>query len=347
MRRNLAVLGTGSIGSCVGADLTKAGHNAVLIDQWPAHIEAMKINGLRIVMTSSGAELHTPVRALHLCEVCALRDQFDIVFLTAKSYDTHWMVEFIKPHLKLDGVLVSLQNSLNDEWIAPLIGYERDMGGVVELSAKMFEPGLVKRNTDHSRTWFALGELHGRMTPRVEEVAEILRAVGKTEVTTNIWGAKWTKLVVNCMFMAICGILGILDWEVTQNPQLLELCIRLGKESMQVGTTLGYRLEPIFGLSPEDFLGSTDEVLKKNLMALISHIGKESLNCILQDHMKGRRSEVEFLNGLVVRKGREAKVPTPLNEAIASLDRQVEQGTLKPDQSNLPMLEKLIARPSS
>jgi 2-dehydropantoate 2-reductase len=63
--------------------------------------------------------------------------------------------------------------------------------------------------------------------------------------------------------------------------------------------------------------------------------------------MKGRRSEVEFLNGLVVRKGREAKVPTPLNEAIASLDRQVEQGTLKPDQSNLPMLEKLIARPSS
>jgi 2-dehydropantoate 2-reductase len=106
------------------------------------------------------------------------------------------------------------------------------------------------------------------VTPRVEEVAEILRAVGKTDVTTNIWGAKWTKLVVNCMFMAICGILGILDWEVTQNPQLLELCIRLGKESMQVGTTLGYRLEPIFGLSPEDFLGSTDEVLKKNLMAL-------------------------------------------------------------------------------
>jgi 2-dehydropantoate 2-reductase len=330
MRRDLAVLGTGSIGSCVGADLTKAGHNAVLIDQWPAHIEAMKINGLRIVMTRSGAELHTPVRALHLCEVCALRDQFDIVFLTAKSYDTGWMVEFIKPHLKPDGVLVSLQNSLNDEWIAPLIGYERDIGGVVELSAKMFEPGLVKRNTDHSRTWFALGELHGRVTPRVEEVAEILRAVGKTDVTTNIWGAKWTKLVVNCMFMAICGILGILDWEVTQNPQ-----------------PLGYRLEPIFGLSPEDFLGSTDEVLKKNLMALISHIGKESLNCILQDHMKGRRSEVEFLNGLVVRKGREAKVPTPLNEAIASLDRQVEQGTLKPDQSNLPMLEKLIARPSS
>lgn len=347
MNGNMAILGTGSIGSCVGADLTKGGHNVVLIDQWPAHIEAMKAQGLRIFMTSSGEELHTPVQAIHICEVCTLQHQFDIVFLTAKSYDTRWMVEFIKPYLKRDGVLVSLQNSLNDEWIAPIIGYERDIGGVVELSAKMFEPGLVKRNTDHSHTWFALGELHGRVTPRVQEVAEILRAVGKTEVTTNIWGAKWTKLVLNCMFMAICGILGILDWEVTQNPQLLELCIKLGKESMHVGTTLGYRLEPIFGLSVEDFLGSTDEVLKKTLMALISTIGKKSLNCILQDHLKGRRSEVEFLNGLVVRKGREAKVPTPLNEAITSLDKQIEQGMLKPDRSNLPLLEKLIAPRSS
>ena len=343
----MAILGTGSIGSCVGADLTKAGHNVVLIDQWPAHIEAMKAHGLRIVMTSSGEELHTPVRAVHLCELCTLHRQFDVVFLTAKSYDSRWMVEFIKPYLKPDGVLVSLQNSLNDEWIAPIIGYERDIGGVVELSAKMFEPGLVKRNTDHSRTWFALGELHGRVTRRVEEIAQTLSAAGKTEVTTNIWGAKWTKLVVNCMFMAICGILGILDWEVTQNPQVWELCIKLGKESMQVGTTLGYQLEPIFGLNAEDFMGSTDEVLKKNLMVLISHIGKESLNCILQDHMKGRRSEVELLNGLVVTKGHEAKVPTPLNEAIASLDKQIEQGTLKPDLANLPMLEELIAPTSS
>ncbi len=342
MNRDLAVLGTGSIGSCVGADLTRAGHDVVLIDQWPAHVEAMKAHGLRIIMTSSGEALQTPVQALHLCEVCALRRQFDIIFLAAKSYDTHWMVEYIKPYLKPNGVLVSLQNSLNDEWIAPMIGYERDMGSVVELSAKMFEPGLVKRNTDHSRTWFALGELHGRVTPRVEEMAQILGTAGKTEVTTNIWGAKWTKLVVNCMFMAICGILGIFDWEVTRNPQLLDLCIKLGKESMEVGTTLGYRLEPIFGLNAEDFLGSSDEVLKKNLMVLISHIGKESLNCILQDHIKGRRSEVELLNGLVVRKGKEANVPTPLNEAIASLDKQVEQGTLKPDLSNLALLEKLI-----
>ena len=343
MDRNIAVLGVGANGSSIGADLTKAGYNVLLIDQWPAHVEAMKAHGLRIVMPAE--ELRTPVEAIHLCEVCTLQQQFDIVFLVAKSYDTCWMVEFIKPYLKPDGVLVSLQNSLNDEWIAPIIGYNRDIASAVELSSEIFEPGLVKRNTDHARTWYGLGELHGRVTPRLEEVSQILSVSGRTEISTNIWGAKWTKLTVNCMIMAVSSILGGSFHEISEYPKLLELYIKLGRESMQVGTTLGYRLEPLFGLKAEDFLGSTDEVLKKHLVTLFSHSGGEKVKIIysmLQDHIKGRRSEIDFVNGLVVGKGQEAKVPTPLNEAVTSLIHQIEQGTLKPGLSNLTMLEKLI-----
>lgn len=340
MDKNIAILSTGAIGSSVGADLTKAGYDVTLIDQWPAHVEAMKAHGLQITMPEG--ELHTPVQAIHLCELRSLQRQFDIVFLTAKSYDTCWMVELIKPYLKADGMLVSIQNSLNDEWIAPSIGYHRDIASAFELSAKMFEPGSVKRNTDYAHTWFALGELHGRVTPRLQEIAHILSVVGVTEMTTNIWGAKWTKLTLNCMFMGVCGILGILDWQVTQYPQLFRICIKLGRESLEVGTTLGYRLEPLFGSSAEDFLGITDEVLEKSLMTLLSHVGKEALNCILQDHIKGRRSEVEYLNGLVVKKGQEANVPTPLNEAVSALTKQIEQGIIKPSLSNLKILEDLI-----
>lgn len=95
MGKRVAVLGTGAIGSCIGADLTKAGEEVVLIDQWPAHIEAMKSRGLRVIMAEG--ELHTPVRAMHCCEVCSLQQPFDIVFLAAKSYDTCWMVQLIKP----------------------------------------------------------------------------------------------------------------------------------------------------------------------------------------------------------------------------------------------------------
>jgi len=340
MEREMAILGTGAIGSSIGADLTRAGYNVLLIDQWPAHVEAMKANGLRVIMPEE--EVHTPVQGIHLCEVASLKKEFDVVFLTAKSYDTCWMVHFIKPYLKPTGVIVSIQNSLNDEWIAPMIGYERDIASVIELSAEIFEPGVVRRNTDHLRTWLALGELHGRVTPRVREIANILSAAGRTEISTNIWGAKWTKLAVNCMVQAVAGVLGIFDWEITQNPKVLELCIKLGRECFQVGTALGYRLEPIFGMTAEELVGSTDEVLKKNLVTLISHVGRKARNSVLQDHLKGRRSEVEFMNGLVVKKGQEAGAPTPLNQEITSITKKIEEGILKPSLENLAMLEGLI-----
>jgi len=341
MMENMAVLGTGAIGSSVGADLTEAGYDVTLIDQWPAHVEAMKSDGLRVTMTDM--DLHTPVTAIHLCEVCALSDPFDIVFLTAKSYDSRWMAEFIKPYLKPDGVLVSLQNSLNDEWIAPIVGVTRDVGCVVELSAEIFEPAVVQRNTTRTGTWFGPGELHGRVTKRLEKIASILSCVGKTDITTNIWGAKWTKLIANCMLQAPIGILGLYEQEAARIPQVFDFCVQLGREAMAVGSALGFETEAIYGLSAEEFMGSTDEVLKKNLQTLISHMGEAARNSVLQDHVKGRYSEVDYLNGLVVEKGKEAGVPTPLNAAVTSVTKQIQFGKLQPDPSNLALLSDMMA----
>ena len=341
MDKKMAVLGTGAIGSSIGADLTKAGYDVVLIDQWPAHVEAMKTEGLRVTMPDE--ELQTPVTAMHICDVCSLNYQFDIVFLTAKSYDSCWMTEFIKPYLKPDGFLVSLQNSLNDELIAPIIGPTRDVGCVIELSAEIFEPARVKRNTTHAGTWFAPGELHGRVTDRVNDVADILSCVGKTEVTTNIWGAKWTKLVANTMLQAPIGLLGLREMEATDIPEVFDFCIQLGREALAVGTALGYTIEAIYGLSAEEFKGSTDEVLKKNLLTLVAHIGKEARNSVLQDHLKDRYSEVDQLNGLVVKKGKEAGIPTPLNEAVTALTKRIQSGDLKPERANLELLNKLMS----
>lgn len=139
-----------------------------MIDQWPAHVEAMKAGGLHVV-TPDG-ELHTPVRAYHLCEACSLNPRFDVVLLAAKSYDSCWMVEFIKQYLKPDGVVVSVQNSLNDEWIAPIVGITRDIGCVIDLSAEIFTPGTVQRNTTRAKTWFGLGA--GEFIGSTDEVLE-------------------------------------------------------------------------------------------------------------------------------------------------------------------------------
>jgi len=168
----------------------------------------------------------------------------------------------------------------------------------------------------------------------LKEVAEILSHAGRVDMTTNIWGAKMSKLVVNTMISGACGIFGLRDWELINRPELVEISIRLGRESLRVGTTLGYNMEPIFGMNAQDLLGSTDDVLKKSLITLVSHIGKEARSMIYQDLLKKRRTEIDYINGLVVKKGKEGGVETPFNAKVAELINQIESGALEPDVSN-------------
>src|SRR5688500_15655858 len=111
--KKIAVLGAGAMGSSVSADLTRAGHDVTVIDQWPAQVEAMQAKGVRIQMTDGVVE--TLINALHLCELASSNLEFDIVFLTVKSNDHRWMVELIKPYLKPDGVPTAIQNGMNDD----------------------------------------------------------------------------------------------------------------------------------------------------------------------------------------------------------------------------------------
>src|SRR3954464_4421794 len=193
MSRKIAVLGAGAIGSSVSADLTHAGLDVTVIDQWPAQVEAMQAHGLRIQMRDR--ELRVPVRALHLCDLASARLEFDFVFLAVKSNDHRWLTEFIKPYLKPDGALVPVQNGFNDDSIASIVGRNRVVGCALELSAEIFNPGLVKRNTAPETTWFGIGELDGFATPRLKEIAKIMGNVGTVELTGNIYSTKWTKLV--------------------------------------------------------------------------------------------------------------------------------------------------------
>ena len=169
-------------------------------DAWAAHVEAMKAGGLKVVLPEQ--ELHAAVRALHICEVSVQAPQFDIVLLAAKSHDSRWLAQFIKPYLKSDGVLVCVQNSLNDEWVAPIIGYTRDIGCTIELSAEVFTPGIIQRNTDHQKTWFGLGELNGRITPRLRRVHQLLSHSVTPHLTDNIYGYLWAKQIDSSLLYA-------------------------------------------------------------------------------------------------------------------------------------------------
>lgn len=340
MKRKIAVLGCGAIGSSASADLIEAGYDVTVIDHWPAHVEAMKGNGLHVRMKDR--EVKVPVRALHLCDLASANLHFDIVLLAPKSNDARWMAEFIRPWLKADGVVVGLQNGMNDDAIASIIGRERTLGCVVELQAELFTPGEIQRNTTRTGTWFAVGELDGAYTPRVREIESIMKKVGRCDVTNNIYGAKWTKLIANTMTMGPFGLLGLRNFESAALPGMFEVSVKLGKESLAVGTALGYRIEPVFGLRADEFAGTGEENLVTAMKTLMSHVGG-GRTAPIHDHLKGRVSEMEYIPGVVSKKGRELGIPTPFNDAVVEIDRLINSGAIRMDASNFELLRKKVA----
>jgi 2-dehydropantoate 2-reductase len=288
-------------------------------------------------------DIKVSIRACHLCDLASANLEFDIVLLAVKSYDHRWMAEFIKPYLKADGVLVGVMNGMNDDSIASIVGRNRTVGCALELSAEIFTPGLVQRNTTHQGTWFAVGELDGLYTPRVKEIQSILSHVARCDVTGNIYGAKWTKLIANTMTMGPHGLLGLRNGEAAVLPGMADIAASIGRESLAVGSALGYRIEPIFGLRADEFAGSSDENLATTRNALMQHVGGRSRTAPIHDHIKGRKSEMEFISGLVTKKGKELGIPTPCNDAVVEIDRQINRGQVKMDRSNFELLKTKVA----
>jgi len=341
MIKRIAILGSGAIGSVVGGLLTKAGHDVTLVDQWPEHIDAMKKIGLRLSGTCG--EHLVPVRALQLHELQSVDTPFDAIFLAVKSYDTDWAAQLATQYLTPDGVVVDFQNGINDERVAAVAGRERTLGCVIAISAGMYEAGHAIR-TDTGQVGFYVGELDGRDTPRAQELARLLSGVALTKVTTNLWGQRWSKLAVNCMGNALAGLSGLGSAELRLEPGPRRVSIQLGAEVVRVGRAHGHTIEPLIG--GIDAQRVVEAAEGRGLAEVEADLAAEAKRrtggrpSLLQDVMKQRRTEVDFLNGHVSAEGRKKGVPTPFNDAIVAAVHAHPVGRLTPSPKNL---EPLIA----
>jgi 2-dehydropantoate 2-reductase len=340
----IGIIGAGAIGSVVGGLLTKAGHDVTLIDQWPDHVEAMKKVGLRLSGTCG--EHLIPVKALHIHEAQSIGEPFDAVFIAVKSYDTDWATHLGVSYLKPGGVVVDFQNGINDERVAAVAGKERTLGCVITISAGMYEAGHAMR-TDRGTVGFKIGEHDGADTRRARDMVAAMNAVAPTRLTTNLWGERWSKLAVNCMANPLAGLSGLGSAEVRTEREPSLIAIHVAAEVILVGRAAGYEVEPIYSITAQRFVDAAqgrglEEVRADMAADARSRTGGRP--SMLQDVMKGRRTEIDHLNGYVVAQGKRLGVATPFNEAVVEAVHRHGVGTLKPDRKNLEPLARLLPR---
>ena len=339
--KRIAIIGAGGIGGNVGGALSHAGFDVTLIDQWPEHIEAIKRDGLTVTRLEDS--LHARPRALHIHEVQQCATPFDYVFVSVKAYDTEWATILMRPHLANDGAFVDFQNGINDETVAAIVGRENTLGAIVVIGAACYEPGTVVR-TDNNPIGFKIGELDGKDSTRAQALASMLGHVAKSGVTTNLWGERWSKLMINTMNNGVAGLTGWGTSEVRELPEPRRVGIQLGAETVLVAKALGYELEPVLNVDPDALVDAARGRNVQEVEASIAAAGKFAVGgrpSLLQDTLKGRRTEIEHLNGLVSAKGREVGVPTPFNDRIVEVVNALGVGFTPAPEHLKPLTDML------
>jgi 2-dehydropantoate 2-reductase len=344
MRKRIAVVGSGAVGGYLGGHLARTGNDVTLIDAWPEHIEAIRREGLHLSGTSDEETCTVKVPTMHITEVQSLSKQrpVDIAVICSKSYDTEWSTMLIRPYLSAEGFVVSAQNSINEETIARVVGWGRTVGCIVgnNFGVDLYAPGHVRRTMprDFNVKSIYVGETHGRVTQRVRELHEMLALIDGADVTTNLWGVRWSKLCVNGMRNGVSAATGMSGNERDGHDIIRRVVIRLAGEAIRVGRALGYELERITGIEPSRLLAASDgdaaalAEVEAHMKAQATSQGRSNFQrpSMAQDMQKGRRTEIGELNGFIVQKAKEARCSAPTHERLVDIVRRVESGDLKP-----------------
>src|SRR5712675_106995 len=329
MGRKIAIVGAGAVGGYAGAHMVQAGEDVTFIDPWPEHVEHMRKHGLRVTHAKDVAEFSVPVRALHVTDAQRLAKEtpVDVAFVCMKSYDTAWATMLIRQYLAPDGFVVSLQNCMNEETIAGIVGWGKTLGCIASsITVNLPEPGHIHRGAGKggaAHTVFRAGEVHGRTTQRAEEIC---------------------RLVAYAMGNGLSACTGLPGGQMLQSEPIRRFSTRLGSEAIRVGQAHGYQLEEILHLAPETIAraGEGDETAMQSCDEQRfkdgKHTSSEQRPSMGQDMQKGRRTEIEFLNGFVVREGEKVGLSCTANAVLTDIVKRVERNELSPDPRHITEL---------
>jgi 2-dehydropantoate 2-reductase len=338
--KRIVVVGAGAIGGYTGGSLAHNGFDVTLIDPWPEHIETIRRDGLSLEGISPEESVVAHPKTLHLTEAQHLAKErpIDIAFISMKSYDTEWATTMIRQYLAPTGYVVSLQNCINEERIAGIVGWGRTVGAIAAiLSAELYAPGKIRRTgakNPPGHEVYRVGEVHGRITARIEELGAMIQTIDTCKVTDNLWGERWSKLCVNGMHNGVSAASGLSGNAMRQDDRIRQVIIKLGGEAVRIGQAQGYRLEDIAGqdaeklaLASEGNRAALDEVESLMLALRNSQQRSEAQRPSMgQDMQKGRRTEIDFINGVIVEKGREIGRAAPTHEKLIAAVKRVELG---------------------
>ena len=338
MSRN-AIYGAGSLGTVLGAYITKNGGQVDLINRNKAHVEILNTKGAKIIGT---VDMTVPVKAITPEE---MEGKYDVIVLLTKQLFNKDVVTMLKDFLSENGVIVTLQNGIPEPGIAEIVGANHTMGCAVEWGAALIEPGVCELTSAPDSLSFHMGKLEGITDEQVKMVKDLLELMCPVHEEENLMGARWSKLLINATFSGLGTVVGGVFGDVSEDKDAQKVAIRCMKECIDVGHATGTEFAPVQG---------------KNIVGLFYYKGalKRALGCkllpiamkkhrliepsMLQDLKKGKPCEIDAINGVVCEFGRKHNIPTPINDKIVEIIKKIQNGELKAEKANIRLFDDIL-----
>ncbi|MEE4312649.1 MAG: 2-dehydropantoate 2-reductase [candidate division KSB1 bacterium] len=334
----IVVIGAGAVGGVIAAYLSRDKYDVELVCKHKENVEAILNNGLR-VQGLKGDVIAYPLAVL---DVSQISERPDIVFLATKAHDVEEVTRALIPYLHEDTMVVPLQNGICEDKVANIVGRSRTVGCVVEWGSTLTGPGRMEVTSDGR---FIIGELNNTNTHRLILLKSVLDRIFPVVVTDNIYGALYSKLIVNSCITTLGAITGLNLGDMLKMTAAREIFLKTFSEAVSVTRAAGIRLEKIGDrLNPYDIELNHDEkksklslsLLKKNIIIILMGLKYRKLkSSSLQSLERGRSTEVDSLNGHIVDMAKQLHVPVPMNLRLISMVKDIENDKRKSDPDNL------------
>jgi 2-dehydropantoate 2-reductase len=327
----ICIYGAGAIGTVLGAFLTKAGIDVDLVTRNQSHILSLKKNGAKIIGT---VNFEVPVRALLPSE---MKDKYDWIFLMTKQQDNDKVIDYLKTYMNEDCYICTFQNGLPEIKIAEKIGSERTFGAAVAWGATLHGNGVSKLTSEKDSLTFSIGTLGKNNKERLKELKLILDKMGPAEIEENFIGARWSKLLVNSAFSGMSTVLGCTFGE-TMRKESRKYVQRIIKECIDVAKKAKIKIAPIQGkdiVKLFDYNNPLKELFGYMILPLAIKKHKNLRASMLQDIKNNKKTEIDYINGVICEYGKKHNVDTPYNSMVVSIVHKIENGELTPSFENL------------
>ena len=332
----IAVIGAGAIGGVTAALIKQAGWNPLLVCKHQETADLSVSPGLRI----RGIKGDHTVALQAVKDISDLSDRQDLVFLATKANDCLDAAQSLLAFLKPESLVVSLQNGICEDALADVLGRERIIGCVVGWGATNRGAADLEVTSEGE---FVIGNIDHRPDDRLPPIKDMLDTVYPTRITDNIMGELYSKLIINACINSLGVIGGVKLGQLLASKNARQIFVELMYEAMAVAEAMNIKVAPGGGgkLDYYKLLESRGRIadLKRSLMIrIIGFKYRRIKSSSLQSLERGRRTEIDYLNGYICEKGKTLGVPTPLNDAVRTMVLAIENGKKPMSLNNLSEL---------